>query len=324
MFRHPPIRSSATVLCSILVGLLTSGCSSGERSIPGSAPLSESEASGGGVSADLVRGQLLFPNVGLNAIQVFDPVTRTVVRAIPLPTGYTYNAPPNLLTVLVRSQDRSIFTNAREAGTGTAVALLLAANGAFRAATPSGGAFLQQLAFDPLDPTQRRVLGGAPFLPSIVSVNPYGGVTTRVTTPGGNFIGLITDSAGAIYGGNYSSGKLERYTADGQPAGVAVDVLAATGSVEINGVTSDTRGDFYIAQNSSNRLARFTSAGSFVGYLTHPAFNFPAFAFFNPADRLLYVGNQSDGNLVILTTTGFGVAVVPMGGYGVGTAGVVP
>ncbi len=270
---------------------------------------------------------LVFPNYGLNAIQEFDPVTRTVIQTIPIPTPYTLQGSIMLLTILVRQSDHAIFVNVRNAA-GDPGVLVLNDHGQFVAeanATSNPGWFLQQMAFDPLDATQSAVLGGVPFFPEIRAVNPFvPSVTARVATSAANFIGLTTDSQGHLYAGDFSSGQAFLYANNGTALGSFADVLAASGSGEINGMARDSAGNLYVAQNTHNRVLKFSSTGALIATLTSPAFNQPSSPFFNPNDGLLYVGNQGDGNVVIVTPSGTQAGVATLGGQTIGVAALVP
>jgi hypothetical protein len=267
---------------------------------------------------------LIFPNRGLNALQVFDPASRTIVRTIPLPAPYSYTTGGAMLaTALVRA-DGSILTNVRD-GAGTATALKLTGTGNAIAARASGAEFLQQIAFDPADADRETVIGGTPFLPEVRAVSPAGSTSTsRITRTGANFIGIVTAANGDIYAGTWcgpDNGAVLRYDSAGSLLGTFAAVGDATGSCEVNGLARDPEGNIYVAQNSSNRIARFDSTGTFSGFITAPSFANPSQVFFDPRDNLLYVGNDADDRLTILTPQGTTIAVVRMGGSGVGVPG---
>jgi DNA-binding beta-propeller fold protein YncE len=131
---------------------------------------------------------------------------------------------------------------------------------------------------------------------------------------------------GTIYAGTWcgpDNGAVLQYDSAGVFQSVFAAVGTFTGSCEVNGLARDDSGNVYVAQNSSNRIAKFGPAGSFVGFLTAASFSAPSNVFFNPVDGLLYVGNDADARLTILTTTGSVVATVSMGGSGIGTPGLV-
>jgi uncharacterized protein (TIGR03437 family) len=272
-------------------------------------------------------GHLLFPNVGLKSLQEFDPVKRVVVNTIPLPAPFSYSNgfyPQVISTALIRRSDGGILTNVYLNGDGAVVAL--SNSGQFVAAegpVPVGS--VQELAFDPLDTTQSTVLGGSPFGPNVIAVNPYDGeLSTRITQQGATYTGLAIDSVGRLYTGDSAAGQIFRYLANGTQGILFADVLQATGSSEIGALAIDSSNNVYAAQGGSNRIAKFGGAGTFLNYLTDPGFNASANVYFNPSDGLLYVGDQADDALTILTTAGTPVAVVHMGGLAVGVPGLVP
>ena len=268
-------------------------------------------------------GHLIFPNVGLNALQEFDPVMRAVVNTISLPAPFAYSGSPVIETVRIRQGDKGILTNAYANGNSAVVAL--SSSGQFVAAEQVSGGLLQELAFDPLDGTQSTVLAGNPSSPNVIAVDPYGGSqSTRISQQGASYTGLATDAVGRIYAGNSATGQIFRYLTDGTEGSLFSDVLKATGSSEIDALAIDSDGNVYAAQGSSNRIAVFNSTGTFVSFLTNPGFNQNAYVYFNPNDGLLYAGNQADDALTILTTAGTPVATVHMGGKAVGVPDVVP
>jgi hypothetical protein len=284
---------------------------------------SEVSATDNCAAAQAGARHLMIPNALLNAIQEFDPVTRSVVRTLPLPSPYSFSDPPMLLTALVRAGDRSILVNARNSG-GSPALLVLANDGQFVTAQVTGGGWLQQLVFDPRDQTQSTVLGGVPFITEIQAFNPFAGtVSIRITRPDANFIGIATDSLGQIYAGDHRAGQILLYDSTGVFQRVFANVGTATGSNEINAMTRDADGHVYVAQNSSNRIAKFTSTGAFATFLTSPSFNQAISAFFNPGDGLLYVGNFNDGRLITMTTSGVEVGVTNLGGRHLGVPGLI-
>jgi uncharacterized protein (TIGR03437 family) len=267
-------------------------------------------------------GHLLFPNVGLNALQEFDAAGRAVVNTIPLPAPFTYSGSV-VETVRIRHSDGGILTNAGANGTNAVVAL--SSSGQFVAAEQVSGGPVQQLAFDPLDSTQSTVLAGSPSSADIIAVDPYSGAeSTRISQQGANFTGLAIDSQGRVYAGNSATGQIFRHLPNGTQGSLFADVQQATGSSEIDALAIDSSGNVYAAQSSSNRIAVFSNKGSFLNLFKDPGFNQNASVYFNPADGLLYAGNLADDALTILTTAGTPVAVVHMGGRTVGVPDVVP
>ena len=314
---------------------LTAPIPAGLIATPGTASLTIQGAGGASGSVPFIiagapttgnstgAGHLLFPNVGLNALQEFDPVKLAVVNTIPLPAPFTYAGSLTIETARIRKSDGGILTNAYT--NGTSAVLALSNTGQFVAAEEVPNPFVQQLVFDPLDGTQSTVLAGSPFSPDVIAVSPYSGsLSTRISQQGANFIGLATDSVGRLYTGNFATGQVFRYLPDGTQGSLFADVLKATGTSDINALAIDSNNNLYVAQNSSNQIAKFDSTGTFVGLLTNPAFNQNAYLFFNPSDGLLYAGNQADDVLTILTTAGTPVATVHMGGKTVGVPDVVP
>jgi len=280
---------------------------------------------GGGATGgtQIGAGHLVFPNVGLNALQEFDPVMRAVVNTISLPAPFTYSGSPVIETVRIRQSDRGILTNAYLNGNSAVVAL--SSSGQFVAAEQVSGGLLQELAFDPLDGTQSTVLAGNPSSPNVIAVDPYGSSqSTRISQQGASYTGLTTDAVGRIYAGNSATGQIFRYLTDGTQGSLFADVMKATGSAEIDALAIDSDGNVYTAQGSSNRIAVFNSTGTFLNFLTDPGFNQNAYVYFNPNDGLLYAGNQADDALTILTTAGTAVAVIHLGGKAVGVPDLVP
>jgi len=276
------------------------------------------------VAKGIDPGNLVFPNYGLNALQVFNTTSREVVQTIPVPPPYSIQGSIMLLTVLVRGSDHNIFVNVRD-GSGNPAVLVLTEQGQFVAAqdaTPDAGWFLQQIAFDPLDASESTVIGGVPFLPEIRAINPFThSVTTRVSTASANFIGIATDSQGNIYAGDYNTQRIFIYHVTGVYTGVYIDVEGTAG-YGTNGMAGDGEGNTYIA--GDDRIAKYDSANNLVGVFTNASFNQPNSVFFNPNDGLLYVSNQGDGNVIIMTTSGSEVDVVSLGGMDAGVPGLVP
>lgn len=265
-------------------------------------------------------GHLLFPNVGLNALQEFDPVSRTVVNTIPMPAPFSFNVP--FATVRIRAADHGILAGALTAGDSAVVSL--SSSGQFVAAALVGG-LLQQLAFDPLDASQSTVLAGNPPSSSVIAVNPYTDtVSTRIFGDGADYTGLAADAANNLYAGDNNTGTILRFLPNGTQTAVFANVLNATGSSEIGAMAIDSANQLYVAQPGSDRIARFGSDGSFLGFLTNPSFHRNNAVYFNPIDGLLYAGNEADDALIILTTFGEPVAVVHMGGQSVGVPDLVP
>ncbi|MGA2590613.1 MAG: hypothetical protein ABSH32_11900 [Bryobacteraceae bacterium] len=268
-------------------------------------------------------GHLLFPNVGLNALQEFDAASKMVVNTIPLPAPFTYSGSSVIETVLIRQSDGGILTNAYTNGNSAVVAL--SSSGQFVGAEQVSGGAVQELGFDPLDTTKGTVLAGSLSGSDVIAVDPYSGTqSTRINQKGASYTGLAIDSVGRVYAGNSANGQIFRYLANGTQGGVFADVQQATGSGEIDTLAIDSGGNVYAAQGSSNRIAVFNSTGTFLNFLTDPGFNGNTSVYFNPNDGLLYAGNQADDALTILTTAGTPVAVVHMGGKTVGVPDVVP
>ncbi len=269
---------------------------------------------------------LLFPNVGLNALQEFDPVNRVVVNTISLPAPFTYSGSAVIETVRIRTSDGGILTNAYANGNSTVVAL--SNSGQFVAAEQLPSGLLQELAFDPLDSTQSTVLAGNPPSPNVIAVDPYSSTqSARISLEGAGYTGLAIDSVSRVYAGDPATGQILRYLPNGTPDGTQgslfADVLQATGSSEIDALAIDSDNNVYAAQGGSNRIAKFDSGGNFLNFLTDSGFNQNAYVYFNPNDGLLYAGNQADDALTILTTAGTPVAVVHMGGKTVGVPDLV-
>lgn len=276
-------------------------------------------------SSPVTPGNLLFPNIGLNAIQELNPATRQVVQTVPLPPGYTYSGAAMLNSILVRNGGQGILANVREVATGAPVVILLSNTGALKqvAQAPAGASFIQQMVFDPLDSSRSTILAGIPFASAIGFVGG-GGAGIRVFESGLNAIGLVVDRQARLIAGDYATGTLRVYSAGGQFLRVLTDILALTGSNEINGMTRDSQGTLFLAQNSSQRLVKVTPTGAFVGYITHASFNRPASVYYDLRDQRLYVGNLGDGGLTILGAGGSTVDVVDMGGSGIGTGVRIP
>ena len=262
---------------------------------------------------------LLFPNAGINAVQEFDPVQKMVVNTIPLPAPFTYSGSA-LGSVRTRLSDGGILTNASVDGTSAVLALTSA--GKFAAFEEAPNSALQQLAFDPLDDTQNTILAAGA---GIFALNPYSStLSTRISQPDANLAGIAVDSTGRIYTGAAASGQLFRYLPNGTQGSLFADVSESTGSDEIGSIAIDSQNDVYVAQGSANRIARFDSTGAFLGILLSSVFKPGASVFFNPNDGLLYVGDQTDDQLNILTVEGNAVAAVHMGGVGIGVPDVAP
>jgi uncharacterized protein (TIGR03437 family) len=279
--------------------------------------------SGSATGSQIGAGHLVFPNVGLSALQEFDSVKLAVVNTIPLPALFTYSGPSVIETVRIRQSDGGILTNAYTNGNSAVVAL--SNSGQFVAAEQVSGGALQELAFDPLDSTQSTVLAGSLSGADLIAVDPYSGTqTTRINQKGANYTGLAIDSVGRVYAGNPATGQIFRYLANGTQGSVFADVQQATGSSEINALAIDSGGNVYAAQGGSNRIAVFNGSGTFLNFLTDAGFNQNVSVYFNPNDGLLYAGNQADDGLTILTTAGTPVATVHMGGKTVGVPDVVP
>lgn len=274
-------------------------------------------------AASLQPGYLLLPNTGLNSLLEINPSNGEVMDTIPLPAGYAFsiNGIIQLNTALVRA-DGTIFTNALDSNANP-VLLALSSDGTLVASQDSGGQYLQQLAFDPSDRTESTILGGIPFSPEIVAINPFAHtVTPRVTLNGANFIGLTTDASGYLYCGDYGDGIVYQYHSDGTSPVTYVNVGQTTGSGEIDGIAL-TGSSLFVAQNSSQRIAVFDNQ-VYSGTISNSQFNHPSTVFYNPANSYLYVGNQDDGYLTVLTTAGAQVYTVDLGGSGIGEAGLVP
>jgi len=280
-------------------------------------------ASATAIGSQTGAGHLLFPNVGLNALQEFDAASKTVVNTIPLPAPFTYSGSSVVETVLIRQSDGGILTNAYTNGNSAVVAL--SNSGQFVAAQQVSGGAVQELGFDPLDSTQSTVLAGSLSSADVIAVDPYSGTeSTRIGQKGASYTGVAIDSVGRVYAGNSATGQIFRYLSNGTQGSVFADVQQATGSSEIDALAIDSGGNVYAAQGSSNRIAVFNSSGTFLNLLTDPGFNGNTSVYFNPNDGLLYAGNQADDALTILTTAGTPVAVVHMGGKTVGVPDVVP
>ena len=266
---------------------------------------------------------LVFPNLGLNALQEFDPVQLAIVRTIPLPFPFTYASSAASPTVRIRKSDGGILTTAYTNGIG--VVLALSSSGQFVAAEQAPGeSTLQQLAFDPLDSTQSTVLAGNETGADVIAADPYNSAqSARISQKGANFTGLATDSVGRLYAGIPDTGQIFRYLPDGTQGGVFADVAQTTGSGEIDALAIDSDNNVYVAQGNSNRIAKFDKSGNFLAFLMDPALNGNVYVFFNPGDGLLYAGNQGDDGLIVLTTAGTPVTVVHMGGS-VGVPDVAP
>lgn len=276
----------------------------------------------GEVLVPLTPGNLLFPNAGLGCLFELDPGTLAVVQGIRLPAPYNYGGSPMLYTALVR-EDHDIVVNARSGAT-EAYALAIDEGGSLLAAEKVDEQFLQQIIFDPLDPSGDTVIGGAPFSSDVDAVAPYGGTHSAwLSVHDTNFIGIALAADGTVLAGSSGDGVWS-VDPDGTSLGELLDITATTGHGEINGMTVDDEGRIYVAQNSYDHVAVFDAAGALEGYLTAASFNMPVNVFFNPDDQLLYVGNKVDGVLTILDKSGAVVGVVDFGGAHVGEAGLIP
>jgi hypothetical protein len=136
-----------------------------------------------------------------------------------------------------------------------------------------------------------------------------------------NVIGLALDEQQRLYALTFCDG-IRIYSTDGAFQGTAIDVPGATGDCG-NGITRDADGNTYVAQGARNQIAKFNSSGQFAGSFTAPSFNYVTSVFYSPEDDLLYVGNESDDGLTILTTEGVLVDSVHLGGRVIGTPGVL-
>jgi len=157
----------------------------------------------------------------------------------------------------------------------------------------------------------------------VVAINPFTKtVASRVTLTGANFIGLVTHDSGHLFCGNYSDGIVHVYASNGAGGSTYVNVGQATGSGEINALAFGGS-LLYVAQNSSQRIAVFDK-GVYKGAITDPHFNHPSAVFYDPVSTKLYVGNQNDGFLTVITKAGSLVYSVDLGGSGIGVAGLIP
>jgi hypothetical protein len=269
----------------------------------------------------LSSGRLLFPNRGLNAIVVFDPVSQKVVGTVPVPSPHNMTA--NLLfTALYRAADKSIYLNVSNGTVASVIAFT--EGGTILGSRSSGEKYIQQMIFDPLDTSQKTILAGAPFSNDVKAINPITGtLSTRLTITKGNIIGLIK-TGGMLLVGDHSSGTLRLHANSGAAISTFADLGTLTGKTEVNGMTRDAVGNIYIAQNSSSRIVKLTAAGALTGYISVSVFNKPAYVFFNPKDGLLYVGNQGDDGLVIVNTSGVLIKRVGLGGSNIGQGTVIP
>jgi serine/threonine-protein kinase len=289
----------------------------------------------------LVPGHLLFPVASLNAIQQVDPVTRSIVRTLRLPDGYYYREPSMQYTVLVRNTDRAILTNARDA-TGRPVLLVLSEHGERTSAHvvpssfPIARQYLQQIHFDVNDPTQSRVLGGVPFTPSVFALNPLtGAITTRLTEPHANYIGLQADPRGRVYVANWTTGQVTRYVASAGSdqlirESVFADVSRDTGASGLNALAIDDE-IVYVAQCDSQRVLKYVGnpvgvavTGTLVAKLTDPDMTYPCSVSVEPSTGRAYISNLDSNVVVIFERDGSRAGSFKLGGSHVGIAAVVP
>jgi hypothetical protein len=290
-------------------------------------------ASGGPITI----GDMLIPVVSstsnpFGSIQERVPGTIfTLIQTIPLPTGYHYTT-GQLTSVIVRSTDHNIFTNVLDSTSGTAVpaVLELDSTGAFVAvkdnSLPTGGN-VNQLVFDPADPTLATVLAGVSGLSSheVDTFNPDAGTQgTKFSLSGALFKGLAIDSSGNIYASDAETGKIEKYTS----AGIfIVDFTTAASDHTLTGMDFDTAGNLYVGQHDASDVLKYTSTGAFVAaYTGSDLIDLPTGVFFNPGDSLLYVPALGSDFIVKMHTDGTSATFFTLdasaGGIGIPT--IVP
>jgi hypothetical protein len=255
----------------------------------------------------------------------------TLVQTIPLPTGYHYTT-GQLTSVIVRSTDHHIFTNVLDTTSGgsTAAVLELDSTGAFVAvkdnSLPTGGS-INQLRFDPLDPTMATMLAGVSGLSSheVDAFNPDAGTQgTKFSLSGALFKGLALDSSSNIYASDAATGKVEKYSSAGA---FIADFTTATSDHTLTGMDFDTLGNLYVGQHDSSDVLKYTSAGAFVAaYTGSGLIDLPTGVFFNPGDSLLYVPDLGSTFMIKMHTDGTSATATAMdssaGGIGIPT--IVP
>ena len=285
------------------------------------------------VAVPITTGNILMPDAGAG-IEELMAGTLVKVQTIPLPSGYSFAAGGNTPASVLVSGDHHIFVNAIDAGAGSKPALLtLDSTGAFVSAMhpefPTA-TFLDQLEFDPADPTQKTVLGGIDDSGDVVAMNPFtSSITTKITAAGATVHGLALDAAGDIYVGDASSGAINEYSSSGTLIKTFTTVLHA-GTHAQEGMTIDAAGNLYVTQATSFSVLKYDSTGAFVAAFTGGHIVDPWGVYLNPVDGLLYVGNSATGSPVvtILHTDGSLVAddfsTNKLSGSFVGEATVVP
>jgi|SRR5579863_649516 len=287
---------------------------------------------GATVSAtSITTGDLLVPFVSGSSILEFAPGSlASPVLTIGLPSGYTYTT-GQIESVIVRSSDQHIFTNVLHDGIGTV--LELDSSGAFVAALASpSSSFVNQLVFDPSDPTHSTVLAGNTSGSAVHEVDkfdPDAGTTgTKFTQASAVFTGLAIDSTGLIYVSNENTGVVEQYSGAGvfieHFATIASATSPMTSDMSLTGMTFDSLGDLYVGQDTSGYILKFSGSGGYLASFGTDVLH-PEGPFYNPGNSLLYIGSKSTSFLTTIKTDGTSAAETSMGSTtGVGIPTIVP
>jgi DNA-binding beta-propeller fold protein YncE len=283
-------------------------------------------------ASPITTGNILMPDAGAG-IQELAAGTLAKVQTISLPAGYSFAAGGNTPATVLVSGDHHIFVNVIDAGAGSKPALLtLDSSGAFVSVLHPElplASFLDQLVFDPADPTKTTVLGGVNDSGNVDAMHPFTpAISTKISTVGATVHGMALDTSGNIYVGDASSGVIKKYSSSGTFIADFTTVLHSSTHAQ-EGMTLDAGGNLYVTQATSSSVLKYDSTGTFVTAFTGFHIFDPWGVYFDPIDGFLYVGNSGGSAVVtILKTDGTFVAddfsSFKLTGSFVGEATIVP
>ncbi len=193
-------------------------------------------------------------------------------------------------------------------------------------ATPLGGSFpvsagLNSFCGDPgIDVNQAN--GNIFAVPSNQNIYGFSGAGTALGSPwpvstGGETCGVAVTANGEVWGGNYGTHAVTKFTAAGVPAG-PINVGFSFCKLAVD----RSNGDLYVAPyNGEEHLVKFTAASGYTEKVTFPILgdNDPGLAV-NGAEFKIYVGNNTKEVKAYSTQTGELVETIELpeaGGRGI-------